>query len=220
MAIPRKVNKDFFKTWSIEMAYVLGFFLADGSLTKSKRGNHYFSFYSADRDLLLMIREAMGSAHRVARRSTESGTVYRIQIGSKEMFEDLESLGLTPRKTNRLVLPNVPDKFFASFVRGYFDGDGNVWMGTINNKRKKPTKVIQVSFTSGCQEFLECLLRELKKRGIRGGSLFSVKAKNCQRLTLSTLDALKVHEIMYNVPSKLCLERKKRVFEQFVKMRT
>jgi hypothetical protein len=26
-------------------------------------------------------------------------------------------------------LPKIPLNFFGAFVRGYFDGDGNVWSG-------------------------------------------------------------------------------------------
>jgi hypothetical protein len=41
MPIHKKVNQDFFKKWSPEMAYILGFFTADGSMAKNKRGAHF-----------------------------------------------------------------------------------------------------------------------------------------------------------------------------------
>lgn len=220
MPVSKKVDYNFFEKWNPEMTYVLGFFLADGSLTASKRNNYYLTFYSADRDLLESVKKVLNSSHKLSKRSTRSGEVYRIQIGSKKMFEDLLSLGLLTRKSSRLKLPNIPKAFFAHFVRGYFDGDGNVWVGTINNQRKISTRVLQVSFTSGCGEFLSNLLSRLRGRGVRGGSLFKVKNKNCERLTFSTLDALKLYRIMYNVPHGLYLRRKKEKFEEFVKMRS
>lgn len=213
----RKVNTDFFKIWTADMAYVLGFFFADGSLTFGKRKNYYLSFHSADKSLLLAIRKVLGSTHAVSKRSARSGGVYRLQIGSMEMCHDLLNLGLSTRKTKRLILPDIPQEFIGDFVRGYFDGDGNVWSGVINKHRKKPSSVIQVFFTSGCGLFLHNLHKVLKNEGIEGGSVFPVKNKQCERLGLSTGDALKVYEIMYNSPHKLHLPRKKRVFEQFIK---
>jgi hypothetical protein len=38
MPIHKEINHDFFKLWTPGMAYVLGFFSADGSMIKNKRG--------------------------------------------------------------------------------------------------------------------------------------------------------------------------------------
>jgi len=218
----KKVNKDFFKKWSPEMAYVLGFFAADGNIVKTKHNGFYLSFHSADKEILMSIKGAMKSEHKLSKRASSSGQVYRFQIGSKEMFEDLIILGLIPNKSKRMKAPKIPNKFSVDFIRGYFDGDGNVWEGLMNRKRKKPTKVLQAAFTSGSIEFLHGLHILLKKEGVLGGSLYKVKNKNCGRLLFSTLDALKLYEIMYNMPNKphVYLKRKKLVFEKFIKMRS
>src|SRR3989344_557095 len=52
MPIYKMKNEDFFKRWSSEMAYVLGFFAADGSMIPHKNGGHYIEFTSTDRILL------------------------------------------------------------------------------------------------------------------------------------------------------------------------
>lgn len=199
------------------MAYALGFFSADGNIIKSKRNTFFFSFYSADRDILLRIKNVMRSNHKLSERRSRTGKVYRFQIGSREMFNDLLLLGLTPNKSRRLKLPPIPKIFFGDFVRGYFDGDGNVWTGFINRHRKRPTRVLQAVFTSSSTDFLRELLYSLKNNGIGGGSVYYAKNKKYGRLMLSTLDALKLREIMYNRPHKLCLRRKKIVFESFIK---
>ena len=217
MTIRKQINKDFFKNWTSNMAYVLGFFAADGNIIRTKNGGFYISFYSSDKDLLLSILESMDSEHKLSQRKSES--VYRFQIGSKEMFNDLILLSFIPNKVKRMKLPIIPKKFTRHFIRGYFDGDGNVWSGIINRSRKNPTKVLQVAFTSSSKQFLEALLTLLKIEGINGGSLFKVNKKNCSRLMFSTLDALKLYEIMYNVRDELYLARKKLVFEKFIKMR-
>ncbi len=219
MPIFKSVNKDFFKKWSHDMAYILGFLFADGNIMKTKRNTHFISFYTADRELLVTIAEVMELSHKISERKSETGSVYRIQIGSKEMFEDLGLLGLTPNKSRRMELPVVPPEYLGDFIRGYFDGDGNVWVGYTNKSREKPTSTMLVGFTCASKVFLEDLAVSLKSLGLKGGSLFKVKNMNCGRLQYSTSDSLKIYKIMYNTTSKLYLDRKRLTFERFIKMR-
>jgi len=220
----KKVNKDFFKTWSPEMAYVLGFFAADGYMTLNKRGGHFWSIQINDRDLLEAIRDAVGSEHLIGVR-TRSGNehaAYRLQIGSKEMCDNLRKLGMQERKTKSLALPAVPDTYLSEFVRGYFDGDGNVWMGRMNKERASPNLVILTVFTSCSFAFLKQLQERLLRIGLNGGSLYKAKGSYA-RLQFSVSDSLKIYELMYNsrvsCSSKLFLKRKKEAFESYKKMR-
>jgi len=57
MPIFRTKNEDFFKKWSPEMAYVLGFFAADGNMLKNRRGAHFMEFTSTDKDIIVKIRK-------------------------------------------------------------------------------------------------------------------------------------------------------------------
>lgn len=217
MPIPKLYDKDFFKTWSSDMAYILGFMYADGNIVETKRGNHYVAIYTADEALLVEMAKCIKSDHKISLRNVRSGHVYRIQVGSKTWFEDLNNIGLHPNKSKRMVLPHIPKKLFGDFLRGYFDGDGNVWMGYLNKHRTTPTLVLQASFTSGSVDFLRKLLIELQYLGITGGAVYEPKTRNFGRLTLSSLDALKIYKIMYTTGHKLHLKRKKVVFEQFIK---
>jgi len=224
----RKVNKNFFKKWSSEMAYVLGFFAADGYITVNKRGGQFWSIQIVDKKLLENIKKTVGSGHKIStmkRRKIFGGEVsfyiiYRLQIGSIEMCDDLRHLGMCENKTKSLTVPNVPDKYFSDFVRGYFDGDGNVWLGNVNKIRKIPKFTIIVMFTSCSFVFLDQLRKKLLKFGLKGGSLYRSK-RNYSRLQFSVLDSLKLYDFMYNSlrTSKLFLKRKKDVFEKYVKMR-
>lgn len=219
MPVYKSVDKTFFKKWTREMAYVLGFFVADGNMIVTKRGTHFLSFHSTDRSLLACIQVVMGSRHRLSKRSDATGDVYRFQIGSKEMFNDLMALGMAPNKSRRINMPVVPHRFIGDFVRGYFDGDGNVWSGLMNKTRLKPTHSLQVMFTSGSLSFLCDLHALLRSVDIQGGSVRKITQGEYGRLSYSTLDALKLYEIMYNMPHRLHLKRKKLVFERFVKLR-
>jgi len=219
MPIKKLYNKDFFKTWTPEMAYILGFMYADGNIVKNKRGNHYVAIYTADEPLLVDMAKSMKTEHKISARVSDTGCTYRIQIGSKEWFNDLGKLGLSPDKTSRMRLPAIPGQYFGDFVRGYFDGDGNVWKGLIHKDRPTTTLTIQTSFTSCSRDYLEDLRCALHQVGLRGGGIYVPKKVNYARLTFSSNDALKIYEIMYNSQHKLHLKRKKVVFEQFIRLR-
>ncbi|MFA5987431.1 MAG: hypothetical protein WC797_02155 [Candidatus Paceibacterota bacterium] len=220
MPVLRLFNKNFFKKWSSDMAYILGFMYADGNVVFSKRGTHFVAIYTNDYLLLEAIRSKLASNHKISKRVSLTGNCFRLQIGSTELFNDLSNLGLVIRKTTRMKLPEVPSEYFGDFVRGYFDGDGNVWSGIAHKTRKTKCPIIYSVFTSCSFEFLFELKNRLKMIGTKGGSLYRVKDKNCSRLLFATWDTLKLYEIMYNGKTSLELPRKRVIFEKFLKMRS
>lgn len=162
----------------------------------------------------------MGSDHTIATRlrkkSTEQ-TQYRLQIGGKEFCENLVKHGITSHKAKVMTLPAIPQNYVSDFVRGYFDGDGNVWSGYLHKDRKYPTKSLQVVFTSCSHLFLTSLLHTLHRLGIEKGSVRPHKIRNFSRLRLHTEDSLKIYKMMYNTRTSLFLPRKKKVFELFMR---
>lgn len=223
MPIYRRVNKDFFKKWTPNMAYILGFFAADGYMTINKRGGHFWSIQINDKHLLEEIRKEIKSEHKISKRMRKlksEKTSYRLQIGSSIMFQDLYELSMRPNKTRSMTVPKVPDQFFCHFLRGYFDGDGHVWTGQVHKERKAPLVVIRTVFTSCSRKFLESIKGRLDKKGISRGVL-SVGKGNFYRLTYSVESSLKIFEFMYNNlgSSKLFLHRKKVIFERYKRLR-
>jgi intein/homing endonuclease len=168
------------------------------------------------------MKKVIDSDHKIStrnRKKSSENTQFRLQIGSIEMCNDLRNLGFSERKTKSMVIPNIPQKFFADFVRGYFEGDGNVWVGKLAGKKKNSILTV---FTSGSLEFLKSLKLRLFEANItKGGSLFSPK-KDCYRLQFSITDSLNLYDFMYNSlirGNSLFLQRKKSVFEKFLRMR-
>ncbi len=207
------------------MAYILGFFAADGYVTLNKRGGQFWSIQITDRDLLYAIRKTIASEHKIGERVGRGNekAQYRLQIGSIEMCNDLRSLGFCAQKTKNMVIPNVPKKFLGDFTRGYFDGDGNIWSGLLHKERKTKTATLFIAFTSCSVPFL----MELKKRlGIfcLGGCIYRSK-RNYVRLQYSTVDSLKLYDFMYNQGRRryekcgLYLERKRNVLERYKALR-
>lgn len=206
------------------MAYVLGFFAADGYITVNKRGGQFWCIEISEKKLLEAIRQAIGSNHSISlRQRREKFTSYRLQIGSIQMCDDLRKFGFGERKTKNLSIPHVPKDFFNYFIRGYFDGDGNVWVGYVHKERTKTTLAIQTVLTSCSIKFLSALHERLRTDvGISGALRKSPKGE-FYRLVISVRGTLKLYDFMYNhgvLNQRLSLPRKKRVFERFIKMRS
>jgi intein-encoded DNA endonuclease-like protein len=212
------VNQKFFQTWSPEMAYVLGFFMADGSMSKNKRGAYFFSIQICDNELLYAIRESLESAHKISA-SLPKGKEkikYRLQIGSKQICLSLRALGIEFRKAHTLSMPDVPKGLLGDFVRGYFDGDGNVWVGLVHKERVHSLPVLFTAFTSCSKGFLESLQKVLIQKGMGKGSLVSLKSGAYYRLQYSIKDSLQLACLMYEMPlGSLYLKRKKDIFDVF-----
>ena len=134
-----KVNEDFFKCINTEeKAYILGFICADGHIDKD-RLNIIVSI--KDKDILKKIRNALHSNHPIKEvkrlnpyNKTERKvlTLVELMIGSVRLVKPLFSMGLTINKTYTLngnILKYIPKYLVRDFLRGYFDGDGNVFFG-------------------------------------------------------------------------------------------
>lgn len=217
MPIHKAKNEDFFKKWSSEMAYVLGFFTADGSMYTTKRGTHFLDFQITDKALLGKIRESLGSDHKISirRRGHNRKTVYRLQIGSKSVFLDLLNLGLTPNKSNTIKLPDIPRQYFSDFVRGYFDGDGNVVFGFFKKSdRRNLTRTVCTRFTAGSRSILESMQKRLRDvLGTTGSLCFYSDA---WRLNYSLNDSVKLCNFMYKsnqTENLIYLERKYNIYQ-------
>ena len=221
MPIYKKFNKNFFKEWTPEMAYVLGFFMADGYIVVNTRGSEYFAIQIIDKNIIEKIKKNMDSEHKISKRTRKPNEqpIYRLQIGSKEMCEDLRKLGVEELKTKTMRLPNIPDKYIKDFVRGYFDGDGNVWIGLIHKKRKTNMLTIQTAFTSCSVDFLIDLRNKLSGINLGEGSLYKTQ-KNAYVLKYSVKNSVLLYNLMYdNLKNTLFLKRKKDVFEKYLKIK-
>lgn len=202
------------------MAYVLGFIFADGNIIYTKRNTWFLSIQITDNEILEKIKSVMKSSHIISKRKKRQNCkqLYRLQVGSKSMCGDLLHLGLTERKSKTILMPKIPSKYFSDFLRGYFDGDGGVWIGLKNKKQSSKTFTISTFFTSGSKNFLISLKNILAKNGIVGGCL--VKKERGFDLKYSVKDSLILYKIMYNSKCSLFLKRKKERFDKYIKMQS
>src|SRR5215216_1891924 len=146
----RAIPCPFFKTWSPSMAYVLGYWFADGNMYfQHGAGGYFVSIGSKDNDHLQHIRDTIGVG--TLKRKGRSD-VHELVICRKEMFDDLLQLGGTTRKSLTVTWPYVPNEFLADLTCGYIDGDGSLdW----KENQPRITAVGSRSFLMGMASAIE-----------------------------------------------------------------
>jgi hypothetical protein len=201
-------NEDFFKTWSHDMAYILGFWFADGCI---KGGNRFtISQHKDDRYLLEKILISMESNYKIS--------IYKnmatLNICSRDIVEDIKSLGGTERKSLCCKMPFVPSEYLPDFVRGLWDGDGTIWYNTIDN-------CYESGFCSGSGIFVNELFLILKKE------IPNLHGRVCKRthnggyingilylMNFGKNDTIRLKKFLYRSPSTLFLKRKYDLFQK------
>ncbi len=223
MGIKYFVNEEFFSNWGQEMAYVLGYIYADGSIYPSVRGS-YFNVTSIDRSTIFKIKKWLKSKHIIQKKKStwSNGKIqYVLKIGNKKVYQSLENLGLHPSKSLSIKFPkNIPEKYLSHFIRGYLDGDGCVYFEMAKGKTKKLIiKRLSTIFTGGSKIFLENLNFILGRKLLLNQAKI-YKGKRSFQLRYSTGDSIKLFKFLYkDVNNQVYLRRKFDVFLKYFKLR-
>ena len=208
------VNDDYFKVQSHNMAYILGFLASDGGV--SKNSNHFsIDIQQADEEILYKIKEELNYEGPIEHYTNNSGYKYsRLRVCSYTIKQDLAHYGIIPHKTFTLVPPTFLDeKYFISYIRGYFDGDGCIWT---NYKKYKYNWYI----CGARKEVIEWMRQVLlNKYGIitslststttlsQGDHFYSMQVYKKETI-------LKLFEILY-IPNSIYMERKYQTMKNF-----
>ncbi|KKU02549.1 MAG: intein-containing protein [Candidatus Amesbacteria bacterium GW2011_GWB1_47_26] len=186
------LNEDFFSSWTHEMAYVLGFWYADGHMRHMR--SYRIIFSSKDKDHLINIRNSFTSNSPVV----DDRNSYSLIICSKKLYLELSKLGGTPHKSTSITFPKFPEQFLPDFIRGYFDGDGSAhFVRYRHTKNGRFYTNIRSNFTSGSKPFLESIKKILHLR------LDLFERKVCQygphqfKLGYGQKDTAKLLDFMY-----------------------
>jgi len=98
----KKVDHNFFKNWTRDMAYILGYTVADGCIYKQKdrENGYYFNITCKNKGHLIKLTKALKSTFSICKKySSNKSLAYQFSIRSKKIFDDLIKLGVKPRKT-------------------------------------------------------------------------------------------------------------------------
>jgi|ERR1035437_490442 intein-encoded DNA endonuclease-like protein len=120
-----------------EKAYILGLLYADGGLREDAYSIS-ITLQEKDKDILDKINKLLGSdrvLYFTPKPNEKCQNYYTLCICNKQMCSDLIKHGVTQNKTFLLRLPQIDNKLFFDFIRGYFDGDGYVYF----DKRRAKT---------------------------------------------------------------------------------
>ena len=130
-----KYDVEYFKTIDTEeKAYWLGFIFADGSLHKDKQLTIELDIKDYDHIVKFESAIKRNKIPYTYKRRRGNETVKAVVFG-KEFCGYLMQYGLHAKKANDCVFPkNIPKYLIRHFIRGYFDGDGSIFMRSRDKK--------------------------------------------------------------------------------------
>ena len=149
-----KVNDNYFKKWSSNMAYILGFWFADGHID-SRRNIFVISQHKKRKCLLEKISRELDSSYPI-HFASPSTNVLRLSIRSKIIVDDIKKLGGKSNKSLDACFPKVPVKYLPDFIRGLWDGDGTIFYS-------KRDQSYESHYCSASLKFINELYETLKR---------------------------------------------------------
>jgi hypothetical protein len=213
MVIPGtlSINESFFKSWSNEMAYVLGVIYTDGYLFCDKRRKIYrFTVGQKYPELLQKVLNLMDCNAQLYHRKKHgiSGDLYFFNVYHPKMYSDLINIGLMTPKSKNIDFPNIPSEFVRHFLRGCWDGDGSIYF---------ESGKLRGSYTCGSFKFIEKIVQELYRADIYKRTPPSDKSER-DKIWLNYPDGkfpLKIHEEKRSKSYYIKLDRRKNIEKLF-----
>lgn len=203
------VNTRYFESLtSPSQAYWLGLLLADGWIVTEHDDPRGFAIALHVRDKKLLDQFAQDLGYSGLVKPERAGSrLLQIKVSSVEMANNLISLGMPPRKSKILEIPELKKDLMPHLVRGYFDGDGHV--GIRGNS-------LTVQFTSGSLAALERLLFHLRSEA--GARMSIHHDRNAYVLRAYAGHAIKTLAYMYGTHGEYlpAMERKLQKFHDYL----
>lgn len=202
------LNENFFETIDIGVkAYWVGFLAADGYLDRNRARVH-LSQAIKDINVLEVFKKHLEANHPVHDRETRSNGKRhlsgKISITSEKLYLDLISKGVVPRKSLILEPPiGVPNSLVNHWIRGYFDGDGSVFI-----RRSRPRqKRISITGTLRVLKFIQDKLGGL-------GYIHDIRPRaQVHRFQIGKREDIKRFADYIYGDATVFLERKRKIFD-------
>lgn len=167
-----KVNDHYFDVIDNEhKAYWLGLLLADGFLSNSGHATESFGISLSIKDKYILeefvkdlestytVKEYIGKSK--FENSCTDFAYAKLLIKSKQIFNKLIEYGFTIKKSYDGVVPeeHIPDNLKIHFIRGYFDGNGGLSIGSGSH-------LYTLDFT-GTKEIITWILKYFGKENLK-----------------------------------------------------
>lgn len=171
---PYTCNYKFFKKIDTEeKAYWLGFMTADGWVSMNKETNSGVigvELQHSDIEHLKKFNKSINGNYKISERKRECPISKKnkiihtcvLRIFSLSMYQDLINIGFSNNKSFDANIPFLSNDLYRHFIRGYFDGNGTVY---VSNQR------LGVRFCTASKTLNERLISILKTEGIELSSI-------------------------------------------------
>ena len=195
-----QLTRDYFHSIDNEFkAYWLGFLMADGWISASN--NNYevgVELQIGDIEHLRMFNKCLSGNLEVKIRTRNNNFIGHnfntciIRIYSKQMYDDLFSLGFNSSKSFNIKIPkNIDKNMYKYIIRGYFDGNGCV-------RLNKERKCLSFDFCSASIDILNDI-REILYNNNINSYIVDEKDKKTYRLYIKGMyNSYKFYKYIYD----------------------
>ena len=209
-----KLNYDFKSITNPQESYIIGIFMADGWNNGSQIG-----LKLKDEKIVSEIRDYICKDIKLQ----FDGVSYSIVVSSQLVCENAINLGILKSKTTKeLVLPIMEERLYSHFIRGYFDGDGTVFVCNKNSKNPyikanicSPTiKILQSIKEVLNNQNIDCTIDTEKRIGktLKVPQGYSVCKMDMHRLFIRKKQSLEIFSNFLYKDATFLLERKYDIF--------
>lgn len=223
----RRIRHTFFQDIQTEIqAYLLGFYVADGSIAENNK-TFRVELQEGDCDIVYLFKDWISNDARLYQTKTREfigprGKIIHAQghigidITSSQICKDLVELGYGYRKSySDLRLPQIDKSLIRHFIRGYFDGDGCICGYIKKQKDRNDSFVKQFDFCSKTSSLLIDIQKFFSEHNIKI-SLNYQKRDNMYRLrTCSKKEVAKIYHLLYD-NANFYMNRKFNKFNHYV----
>lgn len=222
-------NDNYFDIINTEQkAYLLGFIIADGYLSKEHRICLNNSI--DDISILKLFKQEIAPDSKIIFSNKQKGAKFRkeqgtIRITSHHMYETLTKVyniieNKTQNKDFKMNLDLIPNDLLNHFIRGFFDGDGSVSFYKTNN-----TIFFNFSFVFNSKLFAKQVGNLFEKQFNIKSVYYDHKGKTCDYYSMRfnynqkrTEKIKEIYEWLYK-DSTIYLDRKKIKFNNYLEYR-
>lgn len=209
----REINDNYFHEIDNPLkAYFLGFIYADGYLIFNEETRTYelgIEIQLQDKYILEKLNNELGGQNIIYIKKGKEKIIKNnvccshdsaiIRIYSKKIVTDLISHGIEPNKTQKDIYPQIEDKYFFDWLRGYIDGDGCYY---ISSKH-----LLSINITSASKFVLQYLQSRLYSYNIET-HIYSEQERKHRLYCFKKEEVHKLLNHLYPSTQVFCLSRK------------
>lgn len=210
-----RLNENIFDNMvSEDQFYWLGFMYADGNI--SSEGNRIEMRLSInDIDHLEKFRKFLDLSTEIRTGICNGHEFCHLSVRNKHLWNTLNGLGCTPRKSLTLQFPNLSlfkhKEDILHFIRGYVDGDGCLTVYKDNDKYRTRLSLI------GTESFLSSINKLFKNKGYLRSKNTDNYKNNAFELKFSDVPSRKLARYLYE-NATIYLKRKYDKFLDFCRL--